>query len=190
MKEKKKLFNIATYGQMVIDILLFALGVYFASNPSSSTTVLGVGFGITLVIIGIYNIIKYIINMQHSPFFVAEVTYGILSAIAGIFMISNPLSLSGIITIGLGIWLILSASFKFALALQLKKFKEETWLFSLVTSILTLLIGIIVIINPFKTALVLTTFVGIITCVYAAIDFLQQILFRQRVKEIVKILFE
>ena len=60
MKEKKKLFNIATYGQMVIDILLFALGVYFASNPSSSTTVLGVGFGITLVIIGIYNIIKYI----------------------------------------------------------------------------------------------------------------------------------
>ena len=35
MKEKKKLFNIATYGQMVIDILLFALGVYFASNPSS-----------------------------------------------------------------------------------------------------------------------------------------------------------
>ena len=35
MKEKKKLFNIATYGQMLIDIILFALGVYSASNPTS-----------------------------------------------------------------------------------------------------------------------------------------------------------
>ena len=60
MKEKKKLFNIATYGQMLIDVILFALGVYSASNPTSSNTVIGVAFGISLSVVGIYNIIKYI----------------------------------------------------------------------------------------------------------------------------------
>ena len=66
MKEKKKLFNIATYGQMLIDIILFALGVYSASNPTSSNTVIGVAFGICLSIVGIYNIIKYIF-FTHLP---------------------------------------------------------------------------------------------------------------------------
>ncbi len=190
MKEKKKLFNIATYGQMLIDVILFALGVYSASNPTSSNTVIGVAFGISLSVVGIYNIIKCIFNVHKSPFFVADIIYGILSIIAGVFIVINPLSLTGILSIGIGLWLIISASFKFALALQLKRFSEETWLFSMVLSVLVLIIGIIVMINPFSTALVLTTFVGIIICVYASIDFLQQILFRKRVKEIINIFFE
>lgn len=190
MKEKKKLFNIATYGQMLIDIILFALGVYSASNPTSSNTVIGVAFGISLSVVGIYNIIKYIFNIHRGPFFIVDIVYGILSIIAGIFIIINPLSLTGILSIGIGLWLIISASFKFALALQLRKFAEETWLFSLVVSILVLILGIIVMINPFSTALVLTTFVGIMMCVYSSIDFLQQILFRRRVKEIIDIFFE
>ena len=190
MKEKKKLFNIATYGQMLIDIILFALGIFSASNPTDSNTVIGVAFGISLSVVGIYNIIKYIFNIHKGPFFVADIIYGILSIIAGVFIIVNPLSLTGILSIGIGLWLIISASFKFALALQLKKFSEETWLFSMVISILVFIIGIIVMINPFDTALVLTTFVGIIVCVYSAIDFLQQILFRKRVKELINIFFE
>ena len=190
MKEKKKLFNIATYGQMLIDIILFALGVYSASNPTSSNTVIGVAFGISLSVVGIYNIIKYIFNIHRGPFFIVDIVYGVLSIIAGIFIIINPLSLTGILSIGIGLWLIVSASFKFALALQLRKFAEETWLFSLVVSILVLILGIIVMINPFSTALVLTTFVGIMMCVYSSIDFLQQILFRRRVKEIIDIFFE
>ena len=190
MKEKKKLFNIATYGQMLIDIILFALGVYSASNPTSSNTVIGVAFGICLSIVGIYNIIKSIFNIHKGPFFVVDIVYGILSIIAGIFIIINPLSLTGILSVGIGLWLIISASFKFALALQLRKFAEETWLFSMVISILVLILGIIVMINPFSTALVLTTFVGIMMCVYSSIDFLQQILFRKRVKETINIFFE
>ena len=66
MKEKKKLFNIATYGQMLIDVILFALGVYSASNPTSSNTVIGVAFGISLSVVGIYNIIKCIFNVHIS----------------------------------------------------------------------------------------------------------------------------
>jgi len=190
MKEKKKLFNIATYGQMVLDIIICLLGIYSASNPTGSTTVISVAFGILLVVIGIYNIIKYIFNMNNGPFFVVDITYGILSIIAGIFIITNPLSLASILTIGLGIWLVASAAFKGALVIQLRKFKEVTWVFSLVVSILTLIIGIVIIINPFSTALVLTTFVGILMCVYSAIDFVQQILFRHRVKEFIEIFFE
>jgi len=190
MKEKKKLFNIATYGQMVLDIIICLLGIYSATNPTESTTVIAVAFGIILIVVGIYNIIKYIFNMNKGPFFAIDITYGILSIIAGIFIITNPLSLASILSVGLGAWLIISAIFKGALAIQLKNVKEETWLFSLVVSIITLVIGIVIIVNPFSTALVLTTSVGILMCVYSAVDFVQQILFRHRVKEFIEIFFE
>jgi len=190
MKEKKQLFNIATYGQMVLDIIIFALGIYCASNPSSSTSTIGVCFGLFLIIVGIYNVIRFILDMHKSNLTAVEITYGILNIIFGIFIITNPLSLASILTIGLGIWLIASALFKGALVIQLKKFQEETWVFSLAISIINFLIGVIVILKPFSTVLVITTFVGIMMCVYSAIDFLQQLLFRKRVKEIIKIFFE
>lgn len=39
-----------------------------------------------------------------------DIVYGILSIIAGIFIIINPLSLTGILSVGIGLWLIISAS--------------------------------------------------------------------------------
>ena len=71
-----------------------------------------------------------------------------------------------------------------------KKFNEETWILSLIIAAITLILGILIIVNPFESYIVLAVYVGVMVCVYAAMDIVQQILFRKRVKEIVKIFFE
>lgn len=105
-------------------------------------------------------------------------------------MVYNPFSLANITTIGVGLWLIVSATIKGAIALQFKKFNEETWILSLIIAAITLILGILIIVNPFESYIVLAVYVGVMVCVYAAMDIVQQILFRKRVKEIVKIFFE
>ncbi len=190
MKEHKKAFNALTLGAIALDILIFILGAYFIAKPTTSANIIGYVFGILLIIVGIYNIIKFIVNMGTNKFFLIEIISGILTILAGVFMVYNPFSLANITTIGVGIWLIISATIKGAIALQFKKFNEETWMLSLIIAVITLILGILIIVNPFESYIVLAVYVGVMVCVYAAMDIVQQILFRKRVKEIVKIFFE
>lgn len=190
MKEYKKAFNALTLGAIALDILIIILGAYFIAKPTTSASIIGYVLGILLIIVGIYNIIKFIVNMGTNKFFLIEIISGILTIIAGIFMVYNPFSLANITTIGVGLWLILSATIKGAIALQFKKFNEETWILSLIIAAITLILGILIIVNPFESYIVLAVYVGVMVCVYAAMDIVQQILFRKRVKEIVKIFFE
>ena len=146
-------------------------------------------FGIVLIITGIYNIIKFITN-TNNRFFIIEIVCGILTIIAGILTMLNPFSLANMATIGIGIWLIISAAIKIATAIQLKRFKEETWFLTLIIAILSLIIGFLIIINPFESYIVLATYIGIMVCMYSAIDIVQQLLLKKRMKEIIKIFFE
>ena len=190
MKDEKKIFNILTIGSIVVDTLLFAFGLYLLIDPTLSAKVIGYVMGLLLIVVGIAAIIKFFIKIKNNGFFVLEICYGILNVIAGIFMMSNPLALANILTVGLGVFLIISAVFKVGFALQFRKFKEETWLFSFIIAILTLIIGILIIVNPLSGVIMTATYVGVMIMIYSAMDVLQQFLFRKRVKEISEILFK
>ena len=190
MKESKKVVNAMTLVSIVGDILLFLLGIYFAMNPTISASFMGYMFGIALIITGVYNSIKYVVNFEVSRFFLNSLIYGILSILVGVIILFNPFSFANIISIMLGIWLIISSVFRGTLVWQLKKYNEEIWPISLTTAVLTFILGILILINPFESYLLLTTFVGILTACYAASDVLQQLLFRKRLNEIIKIFYK
>jgi uncharacterized membrane protein HdeD (DUF308 family) len=73
--------------------------------------------------------------------------------------------------------------------MQLKYFKEETWLFDLVVALLTIVLGILLLVNPFNGYIVLSTYAGIMLVIYAGMDIIEQFLFRKRASEIEKIIF-
>ncbi len=189
MKESKKIVNTMTIFSIIGDILLLLLGSYFALNPTISASFMGYMFGIALIITGVYNSIKYVVNFEVSKFFINSLIYGIISILAGIIIVFNPFSFANIVSIMLGIWLIISSIFRGTLVWQLKKYNEEIWPISLTISLLTLILGILVLINPFESYLLLTTFIGILIACYAASDILQQLLFRKRLNEIIKIFY-
>lgn len=190
MKDNRKIFNVISISSILGDILLLILGLYFAFNPETQASLMGYMFGLALLIVGIYNSIKYIINFSKNKLFITNLIYGVLSIIIGIFILFNPFSIANIISIMIGLWLIMSSLFNGALVWQLKKHKEEIWVLSLTITTLSLILGILVLINPFHSYLLLTAFVGILVSCYSAINILQQLLFRRRVNEIIKIFYE
>lgn len=189
-KEINKNLNIITIGSIIMDVIFIALGLFLIINPELSTKVSGILLGMLLVAAGLYSVIKYVLNIDSAFIFTFELIYGLLSIIAGILIMVNPLALANFITIIVGIWFIVSAGIKISIALQFKAYKEETWVLNLVIGILTIIIGILLLVNPFNAYIVLTTYLGIMLIMYAGMDIVEQFLFRKRASDITKILFK
>lgn len=189
-KEIDKRLNLITIGAISLDVIIVILGFFLMSNPELTTQVSGILFGLLLMVSGLYAIMKYITNMHSNIVFTLELIYGIISVLFGILIMANPLGFANLITIFIGLWFIVSGVIKGAIAIRFKKYREETWLFNLVIAILTLLIGILLVVNPFNGVMVLTTYVGIMFIIYAGMDIVNQLLFRKRATQIEKIIFK
>lgn len=187
MKDIKDNFNLITIGSIIIDLLIIILGIFFITNPSVGLAGALMLIGILLFICGISSIIKYIINPRR--FFRFELGFGIISIIAGTFAIFKPIAVETLITIIIAIWLIVSSVVKLIMALELKKIKEDTWIFDLTVAILVIALGILILVNPFKGNMLLSVYIGVMMSMYAAMDIIEQFFIRKRAKAIMQ-LFE
>lgn len=184
MKDIKSAFNLITIGSILMDILIIILGIFFVSNPTVGLESALLLIGIILLVSGIYSIIKYIVNPR--SFFKFELLYGILSIIAGLFAVFKPFGVATLIVVLVGIWLIISSVVKLVMAIELRKLKEDTWVFDLTVSALTILLGILILVNPFSSYIILSTYVGVMMMIYAAMDIVEQFFIRRRANTIMK----
>lgn len=184
MKRIKKSLNIITWGAIVLDLLYIFFGAFLISNPNMGTKAALVIVGIILIITGIFSISKYIMN--NYKIFLFELTYGIISIVFGVLCLLNPFSVANFISIMVGIWLVTTSILKGIIALDFKKNKENTWLINLAMSLLIIIIGIILIVNPFVNYIIITTYVGVMIVIYSCIDILNQCIFMKRLDNILK----
>ena len=110
-----------------------------------------------------------------------------ISIIAGLFAMFKPFGVATLITILIAIWLIVSSVVKLIMALELRKIKEQTWIFDLTVAALVIIIGILILINPFSSYMILSVYVGVMMTMYAAMDIVEQLFIRKRAKTIMKI---
>ena len=182
----ERLLNIFIIRSIIFDILIILLGGYFILNPYSGLRGCEIVFSIFLLIFGCMSIFdcsaKNVVKL-----FNFSLIYGVLSIIFGLLIILNPLALANIVTICFGIWMVISGAVKINNSISLKKLKEDSWSVILGIGILTSLIGILLIFNPF-VELYITQVVGIFVIIYAVLDFTNNLLFKKRKKDIIKIL--
>ncbi len=184
MKDIKKSFDLVTIGAMMLDVVFIVLGMFVIANPSVGITSALLLFGLLLSVSGLYSIVKYIIN--NKSIFKFELIYGIISLIVGLIAIFKPFAIVNLITVLVGIWFIVSSVFKFTLAVELRKVNVDTWTFDMGVSVLTLLLGLLLIINPFHGYIILSTYAAIMIIMYAAMDIVEQLYIRKRANSIIK----
>ena len=175
-----------TIGAMVLDVIFIILGLFFIINPSVGVTSALVLFGVVLIISGLYSIVKYIINGK--AIFKFELIYGILSLIIGLLAVFNTSAFANFITTFVGVWLLFSSVFKLVLAAELRRINVDSWTFDLGISALTILLALLLIINPFYGYIVLTTYAAIVVIMYAGFDLVEQLYIRKRANKIIKFL--
>lgn len=158
---------------LILACLELAVGILLLINPAKFVYSIILGAGIILLGVALFCILKYFrtpaIEAAQGSLFL----FGAIAAIGGIVCIwkaevifhkINWLVLLcgiGVLVLGIG---------KVQKTIDMLRLKADRWLFQAINAGLTLLLSLIIIINPFGTVKVFWSFVGIALIVAAAAD--------------------
>ncbi len=150
-------------GELILGILLILLGIYTFVNPSSALTGVTVIYGILALVTGIVDIVYYIKLEQRTGFGpVFSLVGGILSIIAGILLLFNIDIGIWVLVVLFPIWFIAHCVARLA-HLPYIRLTAGTgyYYFTLVVNILGLILGVLMIFNPFLSFLSASYLIGI-----------------------------
>lgn len=181
MKSKKN-FTLS----LVMSIIFIVIGLFLFIRPDTTIVTISYILGGFLLILGVISIIKYFRNDYGINPFDFDLVYGVLVILAGLFLIFSPKALATIFPVILGIWIIINAVTKFQYFLILKALGKEDWKYTLIISILTLAWGVVLLINPLKTVLVVTQVIGVFIIIYAVLDLIDNFVLKRNEEDINK----
>lgn len=180
-----KKLNSFINSSICISIMFIIIGIIMVIMPKMSLEILGVILSIILIINGIILMITDIkLNNNFIP--VDILPASILSILLGIMMLIYPNILSIIIPLMLGTWFIMTSIFKIRLTLYLSKIKNTPWILLMLISILSIVCGLILILNPIDSSVAITLFIGIVIIVYAISDITNMIVLKRNIKNLTK----
>ena len=93
-----------------------------------------------------------------------------------------------IIPIVLGIIIIINGAKKTEYVIALRRQFNSNWLILLVLGLVEIVLGIVLIFNPFESSLALTQIIGIFVIAYAVIDIIECVMLKMEIGRIKKII--
>lgn len=175
---KKSLQNIFV-SSIVSSIIFLVVGLLLFIRPASTLSLISYIFGSVLVIIGTNSLINYYRGKEYVSSF--EMVYGTLSIIGGLILILNPRAIASLIPLILGIWIVISSLGKLKYIDRENSYRSTP---ALIITILMLILGIVLIFNPFEGAIFITKMIGLFLMIYAILDIVQTIMIRNDIKKV------
>ncbi len=147
-------------GVVMYSIITIIMGIILILFPD--TTSLSVCYGIAGVILicGIMDMIRYFSN-DFSYRFGYDLLTGFLLCAVGIFMILRSDIVIMMIPFVIGMFIVVEGILNIVRSFQLRQWGFERWLYDFVLSVLLLILGMIIVVNPFDAALVSVMMIGI-----------------------------
>lgn len=185
---KKSIENV--YNKMVIfsiiaAIITIIIGAVLLFLPNLSNKVVGIITGIIFILFGIITAYKYL-KRDGAKIYSLNLVFAILYLILGLVIIIFPFSVIEFVTVCLGLFLVVNGATKINYGLWLKRGSSKAWLVTLVAGILLVILGIMIVFNPF-TAYALTQITGAFLIISGVINLSDAITFKTKAKEIMDI---
>ena len=136
---------------IIISIILIACGLFMLVNPIDTVYIIMILFGCLLVIDGLVHLISYFSIKDEYRFFSSELAQAIIYIILGFVLVCNYDNVSILLPIILGIWIIVESIYKLQIALNIRDVYDSHWGILLAMSIITGLLGMIILFNPFDS---------------------------------------
>ena len=167
---------------IVTSILYIILGIVIIANPQITLSIVGISIAVLSIGYGTVITIINLMDLKEAN----SLLIGIIAIVIGIALLIYPNSLIILISLGLGVWFISSSITRLRLAILLKNSEEINWLIILISSIMTLILGIAFIFTPLASATAITITSGIMLIVYSLIDLFEIIFIKKNIKIIEK----
>ena len=178
----KKVFNIS----IISSLLLFLFGLVLAVNAEGFIKSITVAIGVFLLLIGVFPVIDYFRYRKEGLGASVGLISGIFSIVCGLMLLINEDLLMILIPVFIGVWMIINGINKIQVSFEIKDLGEKSWIITFIYSILIIVLGGYFIVNPISGATTVTSFIGIILCIYAVLDIIDCVIIKVKVKSFKK----
>ncbi len=160
---------------IISSIIMILVAILLIAKPETMLNTVVTVFGIGMLLDGIFSIVLYIATDKEQKVYSNALAEGILGILISILILIKKDFVISIIPILVGIWIIIKSITKIQLSLNVKTVDEKSWILILLSALITLVIGIIIIVNPFDTMVSVVMFAGILLLVTGVIDIVESI---------------
>ena len=175
---KIKKMNITS---IIFSIVFILIGVFLLARPEDAIHLVSYALGIILVLWGLISIIQFFTDKESQNYLDFGFIVGVFVFIFGVIVLVKPNTIASIIPLLLGIWMLINCVTKLSYALTLNKNKNAAG--SIIISILIIILGILLVFNPFAGAKTLVQILGVTIIVYSVLDLAECFAIRSIVKK-------
>mgnify|MGYP004643645863 FL=1 len=159
----------------IISILMIIVSLFLIFKPVKSLEFIVLIFGVILIANGLMRIVSYFNIDNEMRLMSLDLLEGIITILTGTLTLVYRQDLINVFPVILGIWIIAKNIVKLQFAINLSTIPNSGWGWLIVLSILTIILGIIIIINPFSTLIAITLLSGILLLVTELCDLIESI---------------
>lgn len=136
------------------------LGVVLLFWPGLSTKAICMAVGGGLAIYGVFRIIWYFRSDKYNGLLRQDLTVGLVSFLLGLFLLWKPQMLASFLPVLFGVMLLVGAAGKLQMSLDFHRMGFAGWGWALAGAAVTAVLGGVLLLNPFESALFLVRFIG------------------------------
>lgn len=159
----------------VASILLIIFAIVLLINPDNFIPTAINVFGYVAIFLGILNLVFYLRLPKENRIYSKNLSTSILLILFGIIAFIETSILQEMITIILGGYLIFRNAFRIELAFMLQDKAKGIWLSCLIISAINLILGFLIVINPFTT-ISINWYLGIMVMISEGLLILENVL--------------
>lgn len=155
------LFQKLKSGIVASGVVLIIAGLILLFFPETTTKTIAYMAAATILLMGLTQLVGYFRSNPADGRYSGGIVLGIFFIVAACILFFKAEAVISIIPIILGVIILLSGVVKFQQSIDLARMKVSKWSTVLATAILNVVLGLVVIFNPFSTVTTLLQLVGI-----------------------------
>lgn len=163
-------------------VLYILLGIVALVIPEAMQKTLGYLIGIVLIVAGLVSIICYLLRDARENYYHNEFVFGILGIVLGAVVLYKVEIVISLIPFILGVLVLCSGCSKLQDAIDLKRLGYGSWLGLLIVAAINIILGVVLIYNPFKAAILLFRVLGVVLILSGVGDCFSTIYFAEKLR--------
>lgn len=146
--------------EWIFTAVIIVFGLALLIWPGQTTGLILNFVGGILMAIGVFLIIRYYIRSRKAIVRNMDLGFGITAAVLGLLVYLMKGFLLSVVPTIIGVALLVLGFLKLQTALDFRRTNVFRWQFQLIISIISMVMGFVILINPFGTALLMTRMIG------------------------------
>lgn len=167
---------------IITPVILILIGITLLLIPGTILTTVIKIFGLLIMTASIFSFINSFRSNKSS----AGLIYSLIMILLSLLFIFSSELIASILPLILGIWIISKSMLKLKMISVLKVNNDKNYMKAFILNIIMLIMGLIILFNPFKGAELFLRIIGIYILIYASLEIIDIYLSKPKEVKVIK----